>query len=343
MQAVVMRGVDRLDVTDVALREPQGDEVLVQVRRCGVCGTDVHMWHGTNFEGVFPFVPGHEWMGTVEAVGPGVTSLRVGDRVTSEPFIACRLCPVCQDGGPAFACPNHRYYGFTWETPGGMAEYNVSPEEHFVKLPASMSDDEGALVEPVSVAYHAIWGSAGGVAPHDCVGVYGAGPIGLLAMQIAAVSGAPVIAIEPTPYRQRMAREMGAAAVVDPTAEDLAGRIMDLTDGQGLSLIIECSGNSAAIASTVDVVGVGGRIVLTGQSIGTKVPIEIGKTIWKNARILSSCDSPHFFSRTVRYMARHLADATKIITHHFPLAQAPAAFEMALKGTESGKVMLDIA
>jgi L-iditol 2-dehydrogenase len=342
MKAAVLRGVEDLRLEDVARRDPVRDEVLVKVKRCGVCGTDVHMWHGTNFEGVFPFIPGHEWMGVVEAVGPKVKALKVGDRVTSEPFIPDRLCYLCKNGSPSFACPNHLYYGFTWDTPGGMAEYNVSPEEHFSKIPDTLSDDEGALVEPVSVAYHAVWGSGGGAGPHDRIAVCGTGPIGLLALQICKVSGAQVIAIEPGAYRAKMALSFGAEAVIDPVKENLAERAMDLTDGLGFTLIVECSGNPTAIASTVDVVAVGGRIVLTGQSIGTKVSSELGKIIWKDAKIIGSCDAPHFFPKTIQYIARHLADTTKVITHHYPLKDAGAAFEMSLKGTESGKVMLDI-
>jgi L-iditol 2-dehydrogenase len=340
MNAAVLHGVNDLRLDQVPVREPLRDEVLVQVKKCGVCGTDVHMWAGTNFEGKFPFIPGHEWMGVVAAVGPEVRKIKPGDRVTGEPFIACDVCAICHDGGAPHFCPDHKYYGFTWGTPGAMADYNLSPERRIFKLPDSMTDEEGALVEAVSVAYHAIWGRGGGAGPHDRVGVFGTGPIGLLAVQIAKVSGADVLVVEPGEYRRRMALAVGADLVVDPSKEDLVARVMDFTDGLGLTLIVECSGSPAGIASTVDVIGVNGRIVLTGQSMGLKPAMEIGKTIWKHATIVGSCGAPDYFPRTLKYMAKHLADSTKVITHCYPLSDALPAFQMALKGTESGKVLL---
>jgi len=342
MKAVVLRGVNDLRVEDLPVPEPGEGEVLIKNKVTGVCGTDVHMWAGTNFEGTFPFIPGHEWMGEVVGVGSGVTSVQVGDRVTGEPFIPCGLCAVCKDGGAPAFCPNHGYYGFTWEEMGAMCEYQVSPEERLHKIPASFSDDEGALVEAVSVAYHAIWGRGGGVAPHDRVAVQGVGPIGLLATQIALVAGAQVLVIEPAEYRQEMAREIGAEHIIDPTADGWMEEVLELTEGLGLTLIVECSGNAAGIASTVDTIGIDGRIVLTGQSMGVKIPIELGKTIWKHATVTSSCDAPHFFPKTIAYMARHLADVTKVVTHRFALDDAPEAFELGNQGTGSGKIVLDI-
>lgn len=198
-------------------------------------------------------------------------------------------------------------------------------------------------MEPVSVAYHAIWGRGGGVAPHDRVAIIGAGPIGLLATQIAKVAGAQVIVVEPQPVRQKLAKEVGGAdIVVDPSKGDAVEQVMELTNGLGVSLIVECSGSVPGIASTVEMIAVDGRIVITGQSMGVKIPIELGKTIWKHANIMGSCGAPNFFPNTIAFISRHLADPTKLITHHFPLTEVQAAFEMANKGVESGKVMLDI-
>jgi 2-desacetyl-2-hydroxyethyl bacteriochlorophyllide A dehydrogenase len=342
MKAAVLRGVNDLRLEDLPIPQPRAGEALVKIKHCGVCGTDVHMWAGTNFEGTFPFIPGHEWVGSVVDVGPGVNSLKVGDRVTGAPFIPCHACAVCQDGhAPAF-CPNHRYYGFTWNTAGGMAEYHVSPAERLFKIPENLTDEEGAMVEAVSVAYFAIWGRGGGVAPHDRVGIFGAGPIGLFALQVAKVAAAQVIVVEPQPFRQKLARELGADEVVDPSQGDSVARVKELTDDLGLTLIVECSGSVAGIASTVDAIGLDGRIVLTGQSIGLKIPIELGKSIWKHAQVIGSCDAPYFFPKTLAYMSRHRADIARVITHRFPLDDVRAAFEMALKGSEGGKVLLNV-
>jgi len=340
VKAVVLRGVNDLRLEDLPDPRPKADEALVKIRLSGVCGTDVHMWEGKNFEGKFPFVPGHEWVGDVVETGAGVTTLKKGDRVTGECFIPCGTCPVCQNGGEPAFCKDHEYYGFAWETAGGMAEYHVSPARRLHKIPPNMSDEEGALVEPVSVAYHSIWGRGGGVAPHDTVAVFGAGPIGLFAIQVAKVAGAKVIAVEPMAERQRMAREIGGAdEIVDPSKDGFLARMSDLTDGLGCSLVIECSGSKAGIASTVEVAGVHGRIVLTGQAMGVQIPAELGKMIWKHATIAGACGSPFFFPKTIVYMSRGLVDFKKIVTNTFPLAEARTAFELGKKA-ESGKIML---
>lgn len=340
MKAVVLRGVNDLRVEDLPDPKPKAEEALVRIRMAGVCGTDVHMWEGKNFEGAFPFVPGHEWVGEVEEVGAQVKTLKKGDRVTGECFIPCGVCPICQNGGEPAFCRDHLYYGFSWDTAGGMAEYHASPARRLHKIPPNMSDEEGALVEPVSVAYHSIWGRGGGVAPHDTVAVFGAGPIGIFAIQVAKVAGARVIAVEPMASRQKMAREIGGAdEIVDPSQEDFSKKMMDLTGGLGADLIIECSGSKDGIASTVDVAAVHGRIVLTGQSMGVKIPIELGKTIWKHACVVGSCGSPFFFPKTIVYMSRGLVDFKKIVTDRLPLKEAAKAFALG-KRAESGKIML---
>jgi L-iditol 2-dehydrogenase len=341
MKASVLYGVNDLRLEEIPVPKPKPDEVLVKISVAGVCGTDVHMWSGTNFEGTFPFVPGHEWVGEVVEAGPLVKILKVGDRVTGECFIPCHSCTVCRNGGISAFCPNHRYYGFQPEYSGGFAEYHVSPEERLPKIPDTMSNDEAVLIEPISVAYHAVWGRGGGVAPHDRVGIIGAGPIGLFAMQIVQASGAQVIVVEPAEYRKKMAKGMGAEVIVDPSKENTTERIMELTEGLGLSLIIECSGSKEGITNTVEIIGIDGKIVLTGQSMGLKPPAELGQLIWKHATITGSCDSPDFTLKTLAYLSRKLNDPTKIITHRFTLDKIQEAFELGNKGTGSGKIVID--
>ena len=339
MKAMVLKGVKNLVVEDVAVPKPADDEVLLKVAASGVCGTDVHMWAGINAEGSFPFIPGHETVGRVVEVGKKVSTLKVGDRVTGEPFIACRVCAICRNGGPPAACPHHRYYGFTKDTGGGFAEYQVSPEERLFKVPDDISDDTAALTEPIAVAYHAVWGRAGGAAPHDRIGIFGTGPIGLFAMSACLVSGAQVIVVEPSPYRQKMAANMGAEVIIDPRGTDSIKEIMDLTEGLGFTKIIECSGNPSAIATAVNVIAVDGKIVLTGHP-GVGVSTELGKLIWTHASIVGSCDSPHFFPKTLAFISRGLVDFEKAISHRFSLDAGEEPFALGNKGTESSKIMI---
>ncbi|MCL4377295.1 MAG: alcohol dehydrogenase catalytic domain-containing protein [Actinobacteria bacterium] len=339
MKAVVIKGINRLSVDDVEVKKPQGDEVLIKVDIAGLCGTDVHMWAGTNFEGTYPFVPGHEWIGHIVETGPDVKTLKLGDRVTGDNFIACRKCDVCKSGGAPHFCLNHDAYGYTPDFPGAMAEYHWSPEERLYKIPDNISDEEGVLTEVVSVPYHAIWARSGGIGPHDRVAIIGTGPVGLLAIQISLITGAKVIVIEPEPNRAKLAEQLGAKFIINPSIGNPAKEVINLTKGLGVTRIIECSGSTGGIALTVDIISVDGIIVLTGQSIGTKVPIEIGKIIWKHAKIVGSCGAPYFFPNTIDFLSKHLIDATMVVTNRFSINEAQLAFDMGLKAT-SGKILI---
>jgi L-iditol 2-dehydrogenase len=340
MKAAVLRAVGDLRLEEVADPKPADNEVLIRVKAAGLCGTDVHMWAGTNTEGTFPFIPGHEWAGEVVAAGEGIRSFKVGDRVVAEVPIPCRICANCKDGMEPNMCPDFELYGFSWENPGGMAEYTLAREERLFKIPDNVSYKEAALVEPVSVAYHGVWGSGGGAAPHDRVAVFGAGPIGLFAMLSCKASGSPVIVIEPQSFRRQTALDLGADVVVDPTSEDVVQKVMDHTGGRGATLVLECSGSNGALAATLDVVGKQGRIVLIGQSAGRRIPIEIGKAIFERTSIVGSSGSPYFFPKTLTFMSRHLVDLMAVVTHEFLLADILSAFELGKSADECGKILV---
>lgn len=340
MKAAVLRGVGDLRLEELPDPKPKANEVLIRVRASGVCGTDVHMWEGKNNEGTFPFIPGHEWSGEVLEVGKEIKSIKVGDKVVGEPFIPCGVCPNCRDGMAGVMCIQPEYYGFTWDTPGGFAEYVCTKEARLHVVPKSVGFEEAALIEPASVAYHGIWGGGGSVAPHDRVVVYGAGPIGLLSMLECQASGARVIVVEPIPYRRDMAKKLGADVTLDPTP-GYKERIMDETGGRGATLVLECSGSDAALADSIDIVGKQARIVLVGQSVGRKVPIEIGMAIWKATTIYGSCDSPFFFPKTLDFMGRRLVDLTQVVTHRFPLDRIHEAFELGKNASDSGKIIIE--
>ncbi len=340
MKAVVLRGVGDLHLENLPDPRPAPNEVLIRIKVSGICGTDIHMWEGKNHEGTFPFVPGHEWTGEVIEAGSQIKTLKVGDRVTGEPFISCKVCPSCRDGLATNMCTDWEYYGFTWSTPGGMAEYVATKEERLHRLPDNVSYEEGSLIDPVSCAYYAVWGRGGGAAPHDRALVFGAGPIGLFAMLTCKASGAPVTVVEPLRERAAMARDLGADLVLDPSAGDIVDQVREHTAGQGATLVVECSGSDAALAASVDIVAKAGRIVLIGQSVGRKVPVEIGKMIWQGCQMIGSCGSPHYYPKTLAFMSRHLVDLTKVITHRLPLTDALQAFELGKKASDSAKILL---
>jgi len=336
----VLHAVHDLRLQDVPDPEPASHEVLIRVKAAGLCGTDVHMWEGTNQEGTFPFIPGHEWSGEVVEVGKDVKMVSKGDRVVAEVPIPCRICDNCKDGMEPNMCPDFELYGFSWENPGGMAEYTLAREERLFKIPDNVSYEEASLVEPVSVAYHGVWGSGGGAAPHDRVIVFGAGPIGLFAMLSCKASGAHVIVVEPQPFRRNMARDLGADVILDPMDGNLVEQVLDHTGGRGATMVLECSGSNGALVATLDVIGKQGRIVLIGQSAGRKIPIEIGKAIFERTTIVGSSGSPYFFPKTLAFMSRRLVDLMPVVTHRFPLSEILDAFELGKSGADCAKILV---
>ena len=325
---------------EVQYPRPAAKEVLIRVKAAGVCGTDVHMWEGSNREGTFPFIPGHEWSGEVVEVGKDVTSVSGGERVVAEVPIPCRICDNCKDGMEPNMCPDKELYGFSWENAGGMAEYTLAREERLFKIPENVSYEEAALVEPVSVAYHGVWEAGHGAAPHDRVVVFGAGPIGLFAMLSCKASGAPVIVVEPQAFRRQMAKDLGADVVIDPSGGEVAEQVKEHTGGRGATMVLECSGSNGALAATVDVIGQQGRIVLIGQSAGRRIPIEIGKAIFQRTAIVGSSGSPYYFPKTLTFMSRRLVDLMPVVTDRFPLPAILSAFELGLRGANCAKILV---
>jgi L-iditol 2-dehydrogenase len=340
VKAAVLHGVHDLRLEELQDPWPADNEVLIRVKAAGVCGTDVHMWEGTNQEGTFPFIPGHEWSGEVVEVGKDVKSVSRGERVVAEVPIPCRICDNCKDGMEPNMCPDFELYGFSWENPGGMAEYTLAREERLFKIPDNVSYEEAALVEPVSVAYHGVWGSGGGAAPHDRIVVFGAGPIGLFAMLSCKASGALVIVVEPQTFRRQLAQGLGADVVLNPMDGDLAEQVKEHTGGRGATMVLECSGSNGALAATLDVIGQQGRIVLIGQSAGRKIPIEIGKAIFERTTIVGSSGSPYYFPKTLTFMSRRLVDLMPVVTHQFPLSETLDAFELGKTGADCAKILI---
>lgn len=228
--------------------------------------------------------------------------------------------------------------------PGGMGQYLVGEEQFCYKIPDNMSYVEGALVEPCSVAYYSIYGRDGFVARTDDCVIFGAGPIGLFAATICKAAGARVMVVEPIEYRRKMAEEIiGVDVTIDPTREDVEKVVREHTDGQGASFIVECTGNDIAVGMTVDIAKPHARIRFIGHSIGRKIPIEIGKAIWKGLNLQGSAGQPWFFTKTIKFMSRikDEIDFTKFITGYYPLGDIQKAFDMAINHKDKAvKVMV---
>ena len=327
---------------------PRPDQVLVRVRAAGICGSDIECFEGMSGEGRYdlgPYTPGHEWSGEVVTTGTEVVSLAVGDKVTSDCVLQCFRCDNCKRGLMPAACVNLREVGFRPDSPGAWADYLTLEESYAHKLPLDWTFEEGALVEPFSVAYYGVWGPGGWVDASDDVVIFGAGPIGLCAVAVCKTAGAKVIVVEPVPARRDLAVRLGADVTIDPAAgETLPQEIARNADPhRGPSLVVEASGNDQAIGAVFEIAGYQPRVRLIGHSVGRKVPIEVGKTLWRGMAIYGQGGISSFMPRTITFMERIRAkvDLTSIITHRLSFDDLHEALDLAVnQKNEAVKVML---
>ncbi|WP_417564108.1 2,3-butanediol dehydrogenase [Microbacterium sp.] len=271
MKAAVFYSARDVRVEDVDAPSTIGPrEVLVRPLWCGICGTDLHEYaagpivtpvspHPLNGSTI-PQILGHEFSAEVVEVGPQVSSVRVGDRVTAMPLLFDGECFYCRRG-LNHLCVRMACVGLSYGW-GGLAEFAVLPESTLTVLPDEVSDLQGALVEPGAVAAYGV--DTGHVAPGDVVLITGAGPIGALASLYASSLGAQVFVSEVNANRRQLVRGFGVAEVLDPTTIDVPAFLKDLRQGIGVDAVIECSGNERALQTALASVRSAGRVVQTG-------------------------------------------------------------------------------
>jgi len=261
MRAAVYHGNSNVKIEDLFEPDPGPGQVKVKVHRNGICGTDLHEYYdGPIFISpeaphpitgkAMPVVLGHEFSGTITELGAGVTELAVGDRVTIEPIYRCGECRPCRSGHYNL-CTTIAFHGLMAD--GGMAEYTVVPVNQVHVLPESVSLDLGALVEPMSVAYHAA--KLGEVGDQDSALIYGGGPIGIgLWFALRGLGLTRIDVVEPSPERRAGLERLGASTL-DPTAVDVPALIADRTNGDGVDAAFDAAGVAPAVESALNCVG----------------------------------------------------------------------------------------
>ena len=340
-----MHGPFDLRIEEVELPALRRDQVLIKLIACGICQSDVECFEGKSAEGRYdlgPYTPGHEWVGRVTEIGEDVTSIKVGDKVVGDCVLPCHQCANCKDGKMSSACLNMREVGFRPDSPGGFGEYMILEEAYTHVIPEDWNDEMGIFVENFNVGYWGVWGNkCDPDASDDCV-IIGGGPIGCSASMVCATSGATVIVVDPVAARRENAMKYGATYTVDPTAGDVEEQIKKLTNGRGASVVIECSGNDIGIASLFDIAGHSARVGVVGHSIGRKVPVEIGKTIWKTLHIAGSGGTTNWFPRPIRFMSKikDTYDFKALVSHYYKFDDLAEAMKMAQNKELSRKVML---
>lgn len=257
MRAVIMDAPGQVRVGECENPHPAEGEILISPRAAGVCAGDLYIYLGKNAYVKYPVISGHEVSGVVAGVGGGVTGFEVGAPVVVEPFIGCGTCYPCRIG-KSNCCARLQIIGVT--RAGGFAELMVAPADRVHRLPAGLSFSAASFVEPVAIGVQAC--RRGAIASGELVLVLGCGPIGLAIIEVAKARGARVLATDVLPDRMAMGGRLGAEVL--RADERLLPTILERTNGEGAPVVVEATGNVAAMQQTVDLVAAGGRIVIVG-------------------------------------------------------------------------------
>jgi len=338
MRAAVLYGEgDMRLVDDYPVPQPGPDEVLIKVAACAICGTDpkilAHGWPNHPPYGQFIF--GHEYTGTVAALGPRVTGLAVGDPVAVEPHKGCGVCANCRDGlyttclNYGQAGKGHRHYGFS--TNGGYAEYACNHVNSVYKVPAGMPLDQATLITTAATSLYGIR-RIGGIQAGETVVVSGPGPIGLMAVAMARLLGAGTIILTGTrSERLALGHDLGADLLLNTREEHVVERVLELTGGVGASAVLECAGTLQAAADAVEMAKKNGRVALIAM-YKEPAPLNVNKIVQWNITVAGSkAEGERSLAQALALLGRGTVDLSPLITHRFPLGDIHAAFETAEK------------
>lgn len=319
-------------VEDVPIPNVKDDEVLVQVKAAGICGSDVHMYEWTSgyewMEQYMPLIIGHEYSGIVVEKGKNVNNLKIGDRVVCRPAIFCGECLYCRSNRMHMCDRKGKALGL--RSDGGFAEYSVLPENYCVKMPDNISFEEGALVEPLVVASNSAYN--GNILLGDTAVFMGPGTIGLLTMLCAksfGVSKAIVTGTSKDVSRFNIAQQIGADHIIYSDKEDSVKKVMELTDGYGANIVFEATGIPSTIQTGLDMLQKASILVTIG--IHSKpAEVDITPFVRSSKKILGSYGGPVSWERVIQWLSsdsQYAANAKEIVTHRFALDQAEEAFK----------------
>ena len=344
MRAVILSGPNEFAPGELEKPAIGDNDILLEMKKAAICGTDIRILEGTKRKGVrYPSVIGHEMCGIICEVGQNVKGYKVGEKVAIANVIPCHSCHSCLTGREN-ACMNRKAIGYEFN--GGFEEYVLIPEiciesGNVIKLPEQVSFAEGALIEPLSCCIRGLKNAGTGF--NDTVLVVGAGPIGLMHLQLSKIVGAKeVIVSEPISSRREKAEKLGADCVVDPTKENLEQIIMERTNGLGVDVIIMAIGVPAIINSTLKLCRKGGTVNLFAGFAGTgEAMIEVntihyneinvnGSTAYKREDYLEAADM----------VINQKVNLEEIVTHTFKIEEFQKAYEIC-KGGDGLKVLIE--
>lgn len=336
MKAAVLEKVNKIEITDIPVPKPASDEVVIKVKTCGMCGTDLKLYTG-QYTARVPVVPGHEYAGEIVEVGKSVRNLRPGQRVVSDPNESCGKCYWCRNHQPCF-CNDLAAYGVLRD--GGFAEYCTATEKGVYPIPEGIDDEVAAFAEPVSCVVHAA--DRISYRPGETVAILGGGPLGQIHLQFALNSGASkVVLADPNQSRRELAQKFGAHAVINPKEEDVKERVLEQTAGLGVDVVIEAVGRKETIEQSFRLAKRGGRVVIFGFAAESeKAVFSPFDVLSRELTILGAWVNPYSYSRALDVLSSGRIDVKPLISHRLNLdnilqgyqmmAQKPAGFIKSL-------------
>lgn len=338
MKALLLTAPSTLEFTDFPQPSPTDDEVLLRIRACGICGSDIHGWDGSTGRRRPPLIMGHEASGEIVAVGPRVERWKPGDRVTFDSTISCGECSYCREGHINL-CENRRVVGVApaeFRQHGAFAEFLTLPSRILYALPDALSFPHAAMVEPVSIAVHAVQRVK--IAPTDTVVVIGSGMIGLFVIQALRWAGAKkIIAVDLAENRLALARDLGATDTLKSDACDVAAEVARLSGGRGADVAFEVVGVSSTFNLAVTTLRRGGSLVLVGN-LSPKIDFPLQVAVNREITFHGSCASSGEYPLCLDLISRGVIRVEPMIAALAPLADGAEWFKK-LSAKDGGKYM----
>jgi L-iditol 2-dehydrogenase len=327
MNALLLKQYMKLEMVEMPSPEIGPDDVLIRVRACGICGSDVHGMDGTTGRRIPPLVMGHEAAGEVAQTGSRVHDLKLGDPVTFDSTVYCGQCFHCIRG-EVNLCDNREVLGVSpgpYRRHGAFAEFVAVPRRIMYRLPDNLSYQQAALIEAVSVAVHAV--NLTPIRLGDSAVVVGSGMIGLLTIQAIRHAGASrVIAVDTDDDRLKLARRLGATDTVNPKAEDAVEAIRRKTERRGADVAIECVGAREPVRTAIECVHKGGAVTLVGN-LAPDVDFPLQSVVTRQLRVQGSCASNGEYPAAIELMSTGAIQVDPLISAVAPLEEGPSWFD----------------
>jgi len=331
VKALILKQYNQFTFEEVATPEPGAEEVLVAVKACGICGSDVHGMDGSTGRRRPPIIMGHEAAGVISGLGPGVTDWAVGDRVTFDSTIYCGRCEFCRRG-EINLCEHRRVLGVSCEEyrqNGAFAEFVIVPQRVLYRLPGGLPFEHAALVEPFSIALHAV--ARAGVNKGFTVAVVGAGMIGLALVQALKRSGCEkIFAVDVVKDRLGLAQLCGATHTISSTEENALEAILQLAHGRAVDVAFEAVGIAASVDLALRCVRKGGVVTLVGN-VAPRVEFPLQIAVTRELTLLGSCASRGEYPACLAMLARGELNPAPLISAVAPLADGASWFNRLYK------------